>query len=237
MLEAKKLNYRYGFKIGKEKDDFEIRDASLLIEPGYVSCLLGKNGAGKTTLLSLLYGMLWPRTGEILWNGTPLTKRNLTAFRREVAYAGESWCIDGLTVKQNVETLSIFYPSFDKEYFENLMRLAGAEGCMEKLVDTLSAGERVKTELSFLLARRPKLLLLDEPLANIDPVFKLDVLELLQKTVAENETGILISTHLVDEISDMVDYVHVMENGSIVESGSRFEVLGEEGGLRDVFAK
>ena len=65
----------------------------------------------------------------------------------------------------------------------------------------------------------------------------MDVLELLQKTVAENETGILISTHLVDEISDMVDYVHVMENGSIIESGSRFDVLGEEGGLRDVFVK
>ena len=92
----------------------------------------------------------------------------------------------------------------------------------------------MKLEISFVLARRPKLILLDEPLANIDPVFKVDVLELLQKGVAENETGVLISTHLLDEISDMVDYVNVLENGRLVRSGTRFEVLGE-GQLRDVF--
>lgn len=232
MLTAKNLSYRY--QIGKAKNDFELRDVSLRVEPGYVSCLLGKNGSGKTTLLNLLYGMKKPRAGEVLWKDKALTDKVMTDFRQEVAYVGEAWCVEGMTVEQNIEMLSILYPAFDGTYFDGLMKLAGVDACRKKAFSSLSTGERVKVEISFALARRSKLILLDEPLANIDPVYKVDVLELLQRGVAENETGVLISTHLIDEISDMVDYINVLENGRLVKSGTRFEVLGE-GQLRDVF--
>jgi ABC-2 type transport system ATP-binding protein len=233
MLTAKNIYYRYGL-VKAKKEDFELCDISLILEPGYVSCLLGKNGSGKTTLLNLLYGMRKPKSGEILWKGQRLEDKTLADFRQEVAYVGEAWCVESMTVSQNIEMLSILYPAFDRGYFDSLMKLAGVEGCLDQVFSALSTGERVKVEISFVLARRPKLILLDEPLANIDPVFKVDVLELLQKGVAENETGVLISTHLLDEISDMVDYVNVLENGRLVKSGTRFEVLGE-GQLRDVF--
>ena len=233
MLTAKNINYRYGL-VKAKKEDFELQDVSLTLEPGYVSCLLGKNGAGKTTLLNLLYGMRKPKSGEILWKGQRLDDRTLADFRQEVAYVGEAWCVESMMVAQNIEMLSILYPAFDRDYFDSLMKLAGADGCLDQVFSALSTGERMKLEISFVLARRPKMILLDEPLANIDPVFKVDVLELLQKGVAENETGVLISTHLLDEISDMVDYVNVLENGRLVRSGTRFEVLGE-GQLRDVF--
>ena len=82
----------------------------------------------------------------------------------------------------------------------------------------------------FMLARRPEIIILDEPLANIDPVFKTDILELLQKAVSENEIGVFLSTHLVDEISEMVDYINVLKNGQMVMSGSRFEILGDDEG-------
>ena len=232
MLEARNLSFQYGLAKEKGRKDFRIRDVSIKVEPGYVSCLLGKNGAGKSTLLSLLYGMRKPGSGEIFWNGEKLTAKNLALFRREAGYAGEKWCMDGMTLEKNVEMLSILYPDFDDQYFEELLRMAGLEDVREKLFATFSTGERVKAELAFLMARRPKLLLLDEPLANIDPVFKTDILELLLKAVKENETGILISTHLVDEISDLVDYVYVMENGSMKKSGDRFEVL-KDGNLRE----
>ena len=233
MLTAKNINYRY--HLGKtKKNDFELQDISLKLEPGYVSCLLGKNGSGKTTLLNLLYGMRKPKSGEILWNDRALTDEALVEFRQEVAYVGEAWCVEHMTVEHNIEMLAILYPGFDRAYFDSLMKLAGVDKCREKPFSDLSTGERVKVEISFVLARRTKVILLDEPLANIDPVFKFDVLELLQKAVAENETGVLISTHLIDEISDMVDYVNVLDNGSLIKSGTRFEILGE-GQLRDVF--
>ena len=92
----------------------------------------------------------------------------------------------------------------------------------------LSTGEKAKVETAFLLARTPKFIILDEPLANIDPVFKTDILQILQRSVADNGTGVLISTHLLDEISEMVDYIYVMKNGQIVKQGDRFELLGDE---------
>ncbi len=238
MIEIKDMEFRYGSVTKKEKK-FEVKDASLKFEKGYISCLLGKNGAGKTTLLSLMYGMLKPKKGELLWDGKPVTKNNLTEYRQNVAYIGENWCLQGLTVDHNIEMLSGFYPSFDKTYFDSLMKLAGADRVRESLFGKLSKGEKVKVEIAFALARRPKYVILDEPLANIDPVFKIDILDILQKGVSDNEIGILLSTHLLDEISDMVDYINVMEDGRITTSGTRFEVLGEDGNaqLRDVFRK
>lgn len=238
MIEIKDMEFRYGSVTKKEKK-FEVKDASLKLEKGYISCLLGKNGAGKTTLLSLMYGMLKPKKGELLWDGKPVTKNNLTEYRQNVAYIGENWCLQGLTVDHNIEMLSGFYPSFDKTYFDSLIKLAGADRVRESLFGKLSKGEKVKVEIAFALARRPKYVILDEPLANIDPVFKIDILDILQKGVSDNEIGILLSTHLLDEISDMVDYINVMEDGRITTSGTRFEVLGEDGNaqLRDVFRK
>ena len=238
MIEIKDMEFRYGSVTKKEKK-FEVKDASLKLEKGYISCLLGKNGAGKTTLLSLMYGMLKPKKGELLWDGKPVTKNNLTEYRQNVAYIGENWCLQGLTVDHNIEMLSGLYPSFDKTYFDSLMKLAGADRVRESLFGKLSKGEKVKVEIAFALARRPKYVILDEPLANIDPVFKIDILDILQKGVSDNEIGILLSTHLLDEISDMVDYINVMEDGRITTSGTRFEVLGEDGNaqLRDVFRK
>lgn len=232
-IEAKNLTFHYRRK--PKNDDFFINNVSLRLEPGYISCLLGNNGAGKTTLMSLLYGVLRPNSGEILWNGAALTKDNKIKFRREIAYFTNSWCSDDMTVRQNVEMLSILYPAFDHEHFEKLMKLSEIDNLYDKIYSTLSTGERVKAQLSFLLARKPKYLLLDEPLANIDPVFKIDILDLLQQEVAENEVGILISTHLIDEISDMIDYVYVLDKGQLIQSGSRFDVLGD-GDLRDLFS-
>ena len=236
MIEIKNMEYRYGTGV-KKSVKFEVKDASLKLEKGYISCLLGKNGAGKTTLFSLIYGMLKPRHGEILWDGNPVTKKNLADYRQNVAYVGETWCLAGLTVDHNIEMLSGLYPSFDKTYFDSLMKLAGIDRVRDSLFGSLSKGEKVKVEIAFALARRPKYIILDEPLANIDPVFKIDILDLLQKGVSDNEIGVLLSTHLLDEISDMVDYINVMEDGRIITSGTRFEVLGEDGDaqLRDIF--
>ena len=234
MLKSYKLNYHYGITSPKE-NGFAIRDVFINAEPGYITCLLGKNAAGKTTLLSLLYGMLRPKSGKVSWDGKEVNYKNLAAYHREVAYFGEAWCASGLTVNKNVEMLSTLYPTFDRKLFDSLITLAQAESTLDKYYIELSTGEKAKVEIAFLLARKPKLLIMDEPLANIDPVFKADILELLQKGVADNGTGVLISTHLIDEISDMVDYIYVLDNGEIKKHGSRFELLGDgEGNLREV---
>lgn len=230
MIELKDIGFKYNKLSGKKGEEFELKDISLKIEKGYISCLLGKNGAGKTTLLSLIYGLMKPGSGEVLWNGERVTKKNMADYRRSTAFVGGHWCVGGMTVEHNVEMLSTLYPSFDRDYFDTLMKVAGADRIRESLFSSLSKGEKVKAEICFMLARRPEIIILDEPLANIDPVFKTDILALLQKAVSDNEIGVLLSTHLVDEISEMVDYINVMRNGQMVMSGSRFEILGDDEG-------
>ena len=82
-------------------------------------------------------------------------------------------------------------------------------------------------------------MILDEPLANLDPVFKMEILEILQDAVAENNMSLIISTHLIDEVTDMVDYIILMKKGEIVKAGDRYEVLEKEGKteLRELFSK
>lgn len=235
MIEAKNLKFKYG---PSGADKFEIKDVSIKPEQGYISCLLGRNGSGKTTLLKLLYGVLKSRGGSLIWNGEKLSIRNIAAYRQEAAFVGAGgWCAEELSIKRNTEIFSTLYPGFDNAYYEELLDMAGLAGDMDKICMSLSQGQRMKAEIVFALARRPKFLLMDEPLANLDPVFKTDILELIQKSVSENETGVLLSTHLCDEISDIVDMIYVIEDGRISRSGSRFELLGAAGerDLKELF--
>lgn len=231
MIEAKNLKFKY------RSDKFEIDDVSLKAEQGYISALLGKNGSGKTTLLKLLYGVLKSKSGSVIWNGEKLSAKNMAAYRQEVAFVGSGdWCAAELSIKRNAEIFSTLYPAFDMQYYEELLKMASLPEDKDKTYMSLSKGQKVKAEIVFALARRPKMLLMDEPLANLDPVFKIDILELIQTSVSENGTGVLISTHLTDEISEIVDQIYVIEDGMISKSGSRFELLGddEENDLKDL---
>ncbi|MCR5120180.1 MAG: ABC transporter ATP-binding protein [Lachnospiraceae bacterium] len=230
MIEAKNISFKY-----KRSDKFSIDDISFSVEEGMISCLLGKNGCGKTTILKLLYGMLTPKSGSVYYKSEKICARTLPAYHEEVAFTGHCWCDTDLTLEHNVEFLSLLYPDFDHDYYDKLMKKAGIEDKSDKTYANLSAGEKVKAEIAFALARRPKILLMDEPLANLDPVFKMDVIELLQDEVATGGLGILLSTHLLDEINDITDRIYLLDKGRLVSGGDRFEVLGdkEDTDLRD----
>ena len=228
MIKAENISFKYG--IGSK---FSIQDLSITVEEGMISCLIGKNGCGKTTALKLLYGMLTPSSGAVYADGKKLSAKTLAKYHEDTAFVGDAaWCDKDRTLEHNVELLSLLYPSFDREYFDKLLKEAGIGDKTDKTLRMFSTGEAVKAEISFALARRPKLLIMDEPLANLDPVYKTDILELLQDAVAEEGTGILLSTHLLDEIEDVTDMICLMDNGRITKSGDRFEMLGDNGEKR-----
>lgn len=256
MIQCNNLHFHYKNK----KSGFQIQDVSLRIEPGYFTCLLGHNGAGKTTLLKLLYGMLMPENGDVsfeweeissetrydsreiagsdsseCFEKEKLTLHNIDTYHQICAYIGEEWCIPFLSVKDNVEMLSALYPDFDETLYESLLEKFGFNES-DTLYFRLSTGQQMKVQLCFQLARRPKYIILDEPLANLDVVAKRDIIEVLQQGINEWNMGVLMSTHLLDEISDVVDYIAVIETGRLCEYGEREEIFSKHDAdsLRDV---
>lgn len=214
MLVAKDLEFRYG------PGGFRIDRVSLEIEKGYVYALTGENGAGKTTLLKLLYGALTPRSGAVLWKGKRIDRRTLAAYHGEAAFAGLPWCNPESSVEDTVEFLKPLYPTFDEEYWKQLLQRANLFYTFKDApYGTLSAGEARKISIVFCLARHPELLILDEPLANLDPVFKTEIKEILRDAVAADGMSVLMSTNMVDEIRDLTDYYGTIRDGSLVKWG------------------
>lgn len=214
MLEARDLNFKYMLS------RFHLDNVSLTIEKGYVYALTGSNGAGKTTLLRLLYGALTPRSGKVLWKEKPVNARTLAKFRSEVAQVGIPWCDSRATVEDNAELYKTLYPTFDDAYWESLLRSMKLWGTAHSArYGALSAGEATKVDIAFALARRPELLILDEPLANLDPVFKTEITELLRDAVAKDGLTVLMSSNLIDEIRGFADYFGVIRDGALVKWG------------------
>lgn len=221
MIEAKRVTYR----MKKNGRTFSLENVDLAVPEGYITCLLGHNGAGKTTLMNLLYGLVIPDSGKVFYRGEPLTKKRLAACHREVIFCPAGWCVSHLSVRRNMEWMSILYPEFQWTVFEQAMERLRAGELFDQPFELLSTGERKKVELAYAAARNPGLLFLDEPFANLDPVVKMEVVELMVSLAREQGTGILVSTHLTEEITDLVDYIAVLEQGHMVEYGDREEVL------------
>lgn len=237
MIEVKNLSY----KEKKSKKDFSINNISFKLEDGYIMSLLGKNGSGKTTLLNMIYGMFKSDSGEVLWNEKVINIDNNYDFKCDVAYVGgEEWCFETKSINDNVNMLKHLYKDFDEKLFDEYVKyfdLKESDRCKE--YSELSKGQKMLFQIAFALARKPKLLIMDEPMANLDPVVKIDIMELLQKKVEKENISIIISTHLVEDISDMTDYIGLIDNGNLIEFDNREEIFDKykAEGLRDILIK
>lgn len=235
MLKAENLVFRYIKGKGKVIDDVSIE-----VREGFLTVLLGHNAGGKSTLFKLLYGALLPESGNIYYGseGSPVKLDNETIrdLRQKAAMISEEFPLFAtLDISENIEVYASLYPEFDREEFESLCALFGLTGkenkekFMKQQPDELSTGEYVKLKLAFAFARHPELVIMDEPFANLDPVVKTDIMELLQDRISKENIGVLLSTHLLEEINDTADYVYVIENGRIVKSGDRESLFEGEG--------
>ncbi len=233
-------NLGFAYNKGKNK---QIDNISLELKKDYFTCLYGHNGAGKTTLMNLIYGSLVPGVGSVEYDSKMLgnskgdsgasgsenykkvSLENLYDYRQDVAMVSAETMMDyAMSVADMLEMTAILYEKYDSDYFKEVLdRLDLGEDKLNNCFDELSKGEKMKVNIAFAMARHPKYLILDEPFANMDPVVKIEIARLLQESVLAGKMGVFVSTHLMDEIADMVDYVAVIENGKLVEFGDRDE--------------
>jgi ABC-2 type transport system ATP-binding protein len=194
-----------------------LRECSLAIPSGHVAALVGPNGAGKTTLLNLTVGLATPSAGVVtVLGGMP---------------AGSPGALDGIAfvaqdtpVYKNLSVADMLHLTrnlnrhFDKGYARARLDELGIP--LKRKAGKLSGGQQAQLALTLALARRPQLLVLDEPLANLDPLARHDFMAIVMATVAESGMSVVLSSHVLAELERVADYL-------ILVSGGRVQVAGE----------
>ena len=210
------------FGLTKRFRGFQLGPLDITLEPGTVLALVGPNGAGKTTTLNCMAGLLVPDEGGTEVFGAPVHPAR-PAYRRDVGYVGEeSGFFQRWTAGRNLDYLAKLLPGWSHD---RARRLADRFGLpLSKAVKDLSRGNRTKLMLVAALAHGPRLLLLDEPTAGLDPVVRAEVLDVLWEITEDGEHAVLYSTHVLSDISRLADELAFLRDGQLVLRTGREEL-------------
>ncbi len=209
MLEFKNVS-------GKEKD-FNLKDINFVLPAGYIMGLAGKNGAGKSTLLDYILNRQQRYTGEILLDGRDIRHGHIAALGKIGFISEDNIFPMEKTAKSIAEVYGQIYDVWDKELFCSAM--AKMEVPTDQWLCRLSRGQYLKFQTAFAMAHKPKLYLVDEATAGMDPVFRIEYFQILQEIIAQEKASVLMTSHIEDEIARKMDYVGIMEAGKLVQFG------------------
>jgi ABC-2 type transport system ATP-binding protein len=218
LLEVRNLSKRYGSVTA-------VDDVSFSIEQGKILGLLGPNGAGKTTTIHMLLGLITPSAGEVRVFGRSLTKHREEILQQMNFTSHYVSFPLRLTVMEN---LSVFARLYDVEQprrrIAELLKLFGVEGLKDKPIAKLSSGENTRVGLCKAMMNKPRLLLLDEPTAYLDPEIAWQVKQVLLAAQREFGTTILYTSHNMLEVERMCNRIVFMHHGRVIAAGSPIEI-------------
>lgn len=203
---------------------------NLEIAEGELFGFIGPNGAGKTTTMRILSGLLKPDAGEILFDGATVNAQNPVngSLKQKIGYMPDYFGVyDNLKVSEYMEFYADIYhvPAREQKVrMEELLETVGLEKRQNDLVDTLSRGMKQKLCLARTLIHDPELLLLDEPASGLEPQARQDLQQILRRFSERGKT-ILISSHILSELSELCTSIGIIDHGSMLLTGSREEVL------------
>ncbi len=224
-LEAKSLYKCYG-------SHQVIKDVSIKVKCGEAVGLLGPNGAGKTTCFTIIAGLIRATAGTITLDSQNIT--HLPMYRRARMGIGylpqESSIFRGMTVEENVRSvLELVEPNKDKreDMLDLLLAEFGISHLRRSLAMTLSGGERRRTEIARALACDPHFILLDEPLAGIDPIAVHEIRTLVAH-LKDRRIGVLLTDHNVREALDVIDRAYILHDGQVLMHGTPEEIISDK---------
>ncbi|MDQ0089264.1 ABC-2 type transport system ATP-binding protein [Paenibacillus anaericanus] len=210
MTEQLALEFRGAVKRGLRK---VIGPIDMQIPVGYIVALVGPNGSGKSTILQMLMQITTLDAGEIKWFGETATGILPTELKQGIAYVPEGSVTEEnfMTVEEAAGFRAHWYPSWDHNRFEELVARFNVP--RKERLNRMSKGERRKFEIAAALAIRPKLLLLDEPSSGLDPFAWKDMIDELRSCMDGEDLTIVLSTHIVDEVKRLADYIVLVHQG------------------------
>jgi ABC-2 type transport system ATP-binding protein len=212
-LEARGLGKRYGRK-------WALRDCSVEIPAGCVAALVGPNGAGKTTLLHLAVGLTNPTAGSVRVLGSSARERPEVVLPRVGFVAQEHPLYRRFRIREMLKTGEKLNVTWDQKLAER--RLERLRIPLDRKVGTLSGGEQAQVALTLALAKRPELLVLDEPVASLDPLARREFLQSLMEAVADGGLTVVLSSHILTDLERVCDYM-ILLSGSEVQLAAPIE--------------
>jgi ABC-2 type transport system ATP-binding protein len=213
-IETARLGRRYGRR-------WALQECSLSLPAGHVIGLVGPNGAGKTTLLHIAVGLLSPSAGTIRVLG--MSQRDLGASERIGFVAQDKPLYPRFTVTDTLRMGEWLNPRFDR--IRATAHLERLDIPLADRIAHLSGGQRAQTALALALGKRPELLLLDEPVANLDPLARREFMQVLLEEVADTGMTVVLSSHLIEDLERACDYLVLMSRSRVQLSATTEDLL------------
>ena len=222
ILEVKNLCKKY--------NGFELKDVNITLPKGMIMGFIGENGAGKTTTIKAILDIIKNYTGEIKIFGLDNRKED-KKIKEDIGVVLDDMFFPEILTPNDINTvMKKIYKNWDsKLYFKYLNNFTLPNN---KPIKILSKGMRKKLEIATAISHHPKLLILDEPTAGLDPIARNDVIDIFQSFIQNEECSIFISTHITTDLEHIADYITFINNGKIILSKSREELLEEYGILK-----
>lgn len=217
MFSLNNLSFSY-----KKRGGDLFHDLSLELATGNIYGLLGKNGAGKSTLINLMTGLLTPKSGEVTLDGDNVRER-LPKTMSDIYLIPEEFELPRLTLKQYVSINAPFYPNFSSDDLQRYLDIFEMGGSMDVKLHSLSMGQKKKVFIAFAFATNTRVLIMDEPTNGLDIPSKSQFRKLVTAGMSDDKM-MLISTHQVRDISEILDHVTIIDQSRVLLNASIAEV-------------
>jgi ABC-2 type transport system ATP-binding protein len=202
--------------VSKKYRYFTLEDIHLKLPRGQIMGLIGANGAGKSTTIRVLMGLVHQDSGEVRVLGHSMPAEQVAA-KWDIGFASEDMRLyDAMTLDWHMSLMRSIYPSWDASYAQLLLKRFGLRA--DQKIKGISHGQRVKASLLLVLARKPQLLVLDEPTTGLDPVARHEILRELTNVMAEEVRSILFSSHNTQDVEQISDQITFIDRGRIIDS-------------------
>ena len=218
--------------INKSFGDFAIRDLNLTVPSGTICGLVGENGAGKSTTIRLLMGALRPDSGTASVLGTDVSSPEFRKVKEDVGVVlDEAYFPESLNAVQVGKIMAATYRRWDQKLYDGYLKRFDLPP--SKQFKDFSRGMRMKLAIAVALSHQPKLLVLDEATAGLDPIVRDEVLDIFNEFTREEDHSILISSHILSDLEKLCDYIAFIHQGNLLFCEEKDRLLEEYGIFTD----
>ena len=214
--------------VNKSFGDFAIQDLSLTVPGGTICGLVGENGAGKSTTIRLLMGALRPDSGTASVLGTDVSSPEFREVKEDVGVVlDEAYFPESLNAMQVGKIMAATYRRWDQRLYDSYLKRFDLPE--KKQFKDFSRGMRMKLAIAVALSHQPKLLVLDEATAGLDPIVRDEVLDIFNEFTREEDHSILISSHILSDLEKLCDYIAFLHNGRLLFCAEKDALLDDLG--------